>query len=778
MGAILATIFTLVIVAISSIAVVNPNLNLSNLTKAASPSCLDPCTNNSDCGSGNYCYKPASGCPMCKKTIKPTVIPTPKKPTTTPSPTTSPQTLLIQKKACELEGGTWQNNKCIDSHEITSTPSPTKTPTSTSSSQCIKSGEPFSSSIPCCSSLVKVVTPYGTICHVKGTDCVEGAKKCQVGANNTYFEYKCDSSGYYQQDKRCDFGCNGNTCKTQQCTPGEKKCDNNMLKTCNIDGSAWKAEYCPNGCDNTNKICKPTPTEYCSNHQLLDCSGGCNPTTTGGTCITITPFCSSGNLNNCKNLCTPSLGGGSCPASTQTTCDGKPNGTSECTVNHDSYNNCKDGIWTNIKCPSGYFCPTGGTSCNVSCIPEKKLIYGCGHGIPNYGEFTVVYRETKEDCTTTEYPEVSDTCIKKGELLTESLGKTCQGNEDCNGGYCYNDATEVGLLDIMGNGNTCHLQSATSYRRQNLEAQNEGLLEVVPYFAAIPLAYFAGPEIINIAEGNLSSIPTASYIYGTNALSKLPTWTGTVLEAAGSIPAAYQTTKCNLGYCSPEEQAAAQETAFYTALGIQQVLEGNLASNIKAPKPYVGVSNFDQLDYRPIGGGFFGSTYLDTNNNTLIKTFNKITPNDMNQLNLYQNYGGKTNLITYGGDVTNAKGEVIGFVQNYVDNSTTLGRYVDSGGKFTIDEIDKAVSDLMQTQIVTGQAHGDLFRTDRWGNYGNLHPSNILVQTNPAGGINIIPIDYGGYLNFAPSLGFQNTSPEFMQLELDAYEKGLMQFIQ
>jgi len=352
-----------------------------------------------------------------------------------------PNNQIISSGKCVVAQTSTESNQItqiptnINTESLIATPPNTNNPiqntseTQTPSPQCIKSGEPFSSSISCCPSLVKVVTPYGTICGVKGNECTEGAKKCQVGANDTYFEYKCDSSGYYQQDKRCDFGCKGNTCQTQGCNPDEKKCDNNMLKTCNIDGSVWKAEYCPNGCDNTNKICKPTPTEYCSNHQLIDCSGGCKPTTTGGTCITITPFCSSENLNNCKNLCTPSLGGGSCPASTRTTCDGKPNGTSECTVNHDSFNYCNDGIWTNIKCAPGYTCPTGNTICqkitqcengmdliSLKCSDdEKSMIYCDSNG-----------KNISVDCNPNMYcPKNNNMCINKPSTI-----QICEPNKD------------------------------------------------------------------------------------------------------------------------------------------------------------------------------------------------------------------------------------------------------------------------------------------------------------------------------------------------------------
>ncbi len=350
MGAFIATIFTVVVVAISSIVITNPNINFDNRSKAMM----------TEGGGGNIPKTIAK--PTAKPILKPTgtanaqigATPSPKPTstpipcscvgghltgncgagtgspcsanttTTTPSPTSSGTDLLAEKKECQMNGGAWTNNKCVYPTSTASLPKPTTSNSSASDScgdgmvcssisssscingdgeptpcvksggatgnccspinqptttpttsptkavatvtpTCVKEGGTYKDGVPCCSPLVKVVTPYGAYCGKKG-ECTPGTKKCQIGGNNTYFEYLCDSSGYFQQNKRCDFGCFNNSCSTGGCTAGQTRCDPsrpNELETCT--GTAWSGKSCDYGCETVSSTKAQCKTLSCTN---------------------------------------------------------------------------------------------------------------------------------------------------------------------------------------------------------------------------------------------------------------------------------------------------------------------------------------------------------------------------------------------------------------------------------------------------------------------------------------------------------------------------------
>jgi hypothetical protein len=129
---------------------------------------------------------------------------------------------------------------------------------------CIPENGTWSSTTPCCDGLVKTASQYGYYCRKPGT-CTPGTTKCQNDGLD-YFEYRCDSSGYYTKNKRCDFGCDGNSCKLEGCTPGEKQCssDKTAIEVCTSDGSGWSKQYCGSGnsCDSQTLTCEVTPWHF------------------------------------------------------------------------------------------------------------------------------------------------------------------------------------------------------------------------------------------------------------------------------------------------------------------------------------------------------------------------------------------------------------------------------------------------------------------------------------------------------------------------------------
>jgi hypothetical protein len=206
---------------------------------------------------------------------------------------------------------------------------------------CAAENEMPSLSKPCCAGLVAVASPYGYYCAKPG-DCTLGATKCQEEFG-THYIYTCGANGYYTKTKRCDFGCSNGVCLTV-CSPGQTRCEGDILRTCSSDGSAWGARSCPYGCESTSAGagCKSTPVSspspspspsatptpasavasclpdgscigpkdccqsgnsyydlscaitetrcgqkpYCSPRKITDCPYGCEPTSTGGVCKT------------------------------------------------------------------------------------------------------------------------------------------------------------------------------------------------------------------------------------------------------------------------------------------------------------------------------------------------------------------------------------------------------------------------------------------------------------------------------------------------------------
>ncbi len=164
----------------------------------------------------------------------------------------------IQLQKCQ--NGNWimvencaygcSNGTCQPAPTVTRTP-PTNTPTPS----CLKENSMYQEG-KCCPGLIKVNTPYGAICGKQGS-CQPGQSKC---SDDKRFVLTCDTSGYFQQDKACDGGCENGKCKTV-CTPGQRRCFNSAtLEVCSDNGSAWVKQSCSYGCADNRCLEKPIPT--------------------------------------------------------------------------------------------------------------------------------------------------------------------------------------------------------------------------------------------------------------------------------------------------------------------------------------------------------------------------------------------------------------------------------------------------------------------------------------------------------------------------------------
>lgn len=151
--------------------------------------CLEPCTKDADCGTGNYCFKPATGCPECRKTATVT-----SKPTTTPTATPKYcNASLLNTSGCgegECKSSqvqqTWKTVNC-ETSKICVDSSTCKIPT------CITEGNIVVSGTECCSGLVKTnctsdsITPHCTCSKTPSPTSTPPTKTCIVrNCSNNY----------------------------------------------------------------------------------------------------------------------------------------------------------------------------------------------------------------------------------------------------------------------------------------------------------------------------------------------------------------------------------------------------------------------------------------------------------------------------------------------------------------------------------------------------------------------------------------------------------------
>lgn len=105
-----------------------------------------------------------------------------------------------------------------------------------------------------------------------------------------------------------------------------------------------------------------------------------------------------------------------CEGWTPAKCDGKPSGTTKCSLNKTSFDRCEDGKWKNYPCASNWVCPSGGTKCE-----EKPSI-------------TPTNNPTKTPTAT-----ATPSCVSAGGKRNISTGKCCPSlvETNCTGSGSY-----------------------------------------------------------------------------------------------------------------------------------------------------------------------------------------------------------------------------------------------------------------------------------------------------------------------------------------------------
>ena len=218
-----AVVFLVVTAITGAIVVNNKNTNLNIRNKAAT-TCMDPCFQDSDCATNEYCYRPATGCAICK--VKNTPAPTTTlPPTTSPIVTTSPSVTPIPVSAPSCGslyqaccGQTYPNGTCNAGLYCSSLDNGT----------CITN-----------------------ICHAE--------RKCH---GNVLQICKTDNSGW--SNTTCPYGCSPATkdCNLKP-SPSPTPIPTAISSTCSgVGRSCLDPHYCCSGLDcNTQNICAtPTPT--------------------------------------------------------------------------------------------------------------------------------------------------------------------------------------------------------------------------------------------------------------------------------------------------------------------------------------------------------------------------------------------------------------------------------------------------------------------------------------------------------------------------------------
>lgn len=185
---------------------------------------------------------------------------------------------------------------------------------------------------------------------------------------------------------------------------------------------------------------------------------------------------------------------------------------------------------------------------------------------------------------------------------------------------------------------------------------------------------------------------------------------------------------------------AVAKTGFKTQIiDLKAFLGGTIEIN-----PYLGsraqIRMLEEKYGRKVGGGAYGDAFADPKTGVLTKVFKELPGEDLAFINefiltsnlqqraFYEQFGGVAPGITFIDSIPEG-----GFQQSFFSNAVTYSQFIKKGGQLSADEILEANQTLAQIHAATGRVHGD------------LHPNNILVQTDPiTGARKIIYIDYAG----------------------------------
>ena len=145
---------------------------------------------------------------------------------------------------CKVDKSGYTNTDCAAGSKCDST-----LKKCTGGGDCAATNQSCTNRSCCNSSDVCQPLPGGKFCVSAGSECTSGQTKCQAEGLTSYV-YKCGTGGYWEKERACDAGCEGNFCK-KACDPGEKRCSGDELEICNSTGTAWVGQSCVNGCQTT-----------------------------------------------------------------------------------------------------------------------------------------------------------------------------------------------------------------------------------------------------------------------------------------------------------------------------------------------------------------------------------------------------------------------------------------------------------------------------------------------------------------------------------------------
>lgn len=127
-------------------------------------------------------------------------------------------------------------------------------------------------------------------------------------------------------------------------------------------------------------------------------------------------------------------------------------------------------------------------------------------------------------------------------------GANCSNDSECKSGNCNSFYNSFGQTVFLSE-NKC--VPPDQVQHESNVAANQADIVAAPVITAsalaIPAGAVAGAEILALSGGSLSQIPTATYVYATNALQTAPGWVSgglTALNVAGDVASLYQLNEC------------------------------------------------------------------------------------------------------------------------------------------------------------------------------------------------------------------------------------------
>jgi hypothetical protein len=293
--------------------------------------------------------------------------------------------------------------------------------------------------------------------------------------------------------------CTGGTCDAtggdcNKCEPGSKKCDADMVMTCDATGQTYMPNACPSGnhcvglgqcvqcssnadCTTLTQGCKVgvcMQSKCVAQNQTngMDCTAAGKPGTCSSGACQCTPQCSGKTCgdNGCNGTCPPGCSGGAmCVQNQCVDCQNDAqcaslNANGGCVEGYCDQGSCKTRNAAGTKsCGSSGMCRSG-NCCTPNCAGKCSGDDGCGNSCPNNcsgGAKCVGGACCTPSCTGkcsgddgcgTPCPNNCSggtTCFG-GACCTPNCGTRCSGSNGCGGNCDLNNCSASGLICQSG----------------------------------------------------------------------------------------------------------------------------------------------------------------------------------------------------------------------------------------------------------------------------------------------------------------------------------------